>query len=233
MSNDNPTTNKKKHQAENEPIKCHVYVEPGVQIDVVEYLKNQHNSERAEDKASSNKQLWWTKAAVFLVFLYTLFTSWEVKISKDTFNFVNRPYVGVSGIGIKYPTKDEKGVVQFLDRPTTASTSLSFNVEIKNYGPVPGNNYTSQWKVLVGGIENPGPGVEVPTIIFPGESLFKMAQVGEKDYPDVMNGTKELAIETTIYYDGPSGHYKQCSKHKFLADINGFLDLGTACPAPK
>jgi len=214
-----------------ESTKRHVYIEPGTQIDIAKNLKEQHKTERAEDKTTSNKQLFWTRAATVMIFLYTGFAAWQVKISHDTFNAANRPYVGVSGISIKHLKKDNTGALQGVDKPDKDTHWLNIGVEIKNFGPVPGTNYKSDWEVFIAGVPGRGVGAvdEVPTTIFPGESLFKDAQIGETDYPAVMDGTKSLMLNLSIEYDGPAGHYKQCSKQDFLPMINGFLDRGPDC----
>ena len=231
MRNNHERTDEKDGERKKESTKRRVYIEPGAQIDIAKDLKDQHKAERAEDKTTSNKQLFWTRAATVLIFLYTAFAAWQVKISRDTFNAANRPYVGVSGISIKHLKKDKTGAFQVVDKPDRDTHWLNIVVEIKNFGAVPGTNYKSDWEVFIAGVPGPGMGAsdEVPTTIFPGESLFKAAQIGETDYPTVMDGTKPLMLNLSIEYDGPSGHYKQCSKQDFLPMINGFLDRGPDC----
>jgi hypothetical protein len=50
--------------------------------------------------------------------------------------------------------------------------------------------------------------------------------IGSHDYPAITSGEKTLAIEVTVEYDGPSGHYKESNKQQYSPDVNAFLNLG-------
>src|SRR2546421_63426 len=79
---DKPTTHGG-NPADKETTKRHVYVEPGVQIDVVQDLKHQHETERAEDAAAHKKQLFWTRVAAVLVLIYTVVSGWQGFLTRN------------------------------------------------------------------------------------------------------------------------------------------------------
>jgi hypothetical protein len=81
-----PPANPKENSAQKETTNRHVYIEPGVQIDIVQDLKNQHKTERDEDKASHKSQIFWTKVTAVLVLIYTLIMGYQLKVAKETFN---------------------------------------------------------------------------------------------------------------------------------------------------
>jgi hypothetical protein len=85
---------------EEKSTKRHVYVEPGVQIDLVQDLKEQHEAEQSKADAHNKKQLFWTKVAAFLVLVYAGITGWQACLTREAINnnakqfqINQRPYV--------------------------------------------------------------------------------------------------------------------------------------------
>jgi hypothetical protein len=85
-----------KHQpGPKEATKRHVYVEPGVQIDIVKDLKARHDAEREEDKASHQRQRFWIMVSTLLVFAYTLAMGYQAWLSRATMQTAQRAWVGL------------------------------------------------------------------------------------------------------------------------------------------
>src|ERR1035438_264438 len=79
MKEKHPHSNPKQDGPKKETTNRHVYVEPGVQIDFVQDLKDQHQAEQYKNTTNSNKQLFWTKVTAFLVLIYALLTFWQAR----------------------------------------------------------------------------------------------------------------------------------------------------------
>src|ERR1700682_747758 len=99
----NPNPETKKTGGDEKSTNRHVYVEPGVQIDFVKDLKDQHQTSQTEDRAQQKKQLFWTRVATALILLYTAFAGWQtvltnVAIKDGRNNFIKdqRPYVWIA-----------------------------------------------------------------------------------------------------------------------------------------
>jgi hypothetical protein len=100
-----PTADQHQNQREKETTNRHVYVEPGVQIDLVTDLKKQYEASQAESTAHGKKILFWTKASAGLLFIYVALTWWQarstqklVKLSQDTYSAAYRPFVMVAPV---------------------------------------------------------------------------------------------------------------------------------------
>ena len=65
----NPSTEKKQGESEEESTKRHVYIEPGVKVDLVDDLKQQYKASQGESTTHSNKILFWTKISAALLLL--------------------------------------------------------------------------------------------------------------------------------------------------------------------
>ncbi len=77
-----PTAGPHSDRNEKESTKRHVYVEPGVQIDLVKDLKEQYEASCKESTAQANKMLLWTKIGAGLVLIYAAITGaqwWELR----------------------------------------------------------------------------------------------------------------------------------------------------------
>ncbi len=149
--------------------------------------------------------------------------------SADAAENANRPYVGINGTNITYV-----GTMGPSARPNAGTNSMSFSIEIKNFGPVPGTSVSETWDVWAGGVKQnvEEKGIGLPYTSFPGKSVYKTGAVGTRDYPAVMGEKMKLTWELTISYSGPKGRYKECEREQFLPKINAFLNLGRCFGRP-
>lgn len=230
MGDKQKPTSHKDGEGQKESSYCHIHIEPEIQIDIVDNLKRQHETERREDKATSQKQIFWTKVAAALIFAYTFLSYCQVKIAKDTFNAANRPYIGIDRIDMISSKRGDDGKFYPVNQNNPSANAFEFRIFIKNFGPVPGTNYRGEWEAFVGGVANKGKDISFnPTTIFPGQTIYMSGQGSGSYYSDVMLGTKSLVIEVKLEYDGPSGHYKECVKSQYIPELRVFGSIGTGC----
>jgi hypothetical protein len=121
-----PATNPKQDSTQKESTNRHVYVEPGVQIDVVQNLKNQHDAERQEDKATEKKQLFWTKIATGLLVLTAFIYFLQWRSQTDALKIDQRAWIGLMEI----------------DGTPDTNNSFSIHGTFKNTGKTPAINVT-------------------------------------------------------------------------------------------
>jgi hypothetical protein len=107
MKENHPHPNPNQDGGKKENTNRHVYVEPGVKIDFVKDLREQHKTERHEDTTHNNRQLLWTKVGAGLVLIYAGLTFWQscsnhqaataaetsAKIATSTMQIDQRPWV--------------------------------------------------------------------------------------------------------------------------------------------
>jgi hypothetical protein len=146
-----------------------LYVEPGVQIDFVQDLKEKYDTAQGDDKTHKNKQLFWTKVAAGLLLLTAGFTGWQgystkkaadaatsaantanitLKDGQQRFRMEQRPYIWANpkagnsrGVVIGSPKKDGVYVVDIA-------------VDIKNGGRSPAiHMITTKSEIIIGPTE--------------------------------------------------------------------------------
>jgi len=145
------------------------------------------------------------------------------RINKISSELAYRPYIGEDGISVAYGEEDARGIWQLNQMQTPKTTMMDFGAQIKNFGPVPGRNHVSEWRIFMGSDEMPSVKIpDTPSTLFPGQVVGLSARVGKKDFQSIISG-KTLVVEVTTEYDGPSGHYKECTKSQYVPDNHGFL----------
>jgi len=230
MTENENKTNPKHGGGKKKSTNCHVYIEPGVKIDLVDDLKQQQKTSEANNTAHQNKQIFWTKVAAGLLLLTAGFSGWQVKIAHDTFNAANRPYVGTAGV-LKSYVQIVDGKEQFTDSPTPETTKMNINAEVKNFGPVPASDFWLKWKIFLNDKEmSVKPNPDSPDTLYPGQMSRLVGSVWGDVYRSIANGTVVLRIEITIKYKGPSGTYYECTEHKYDPQYNSFWSLGECKP---
>jgi len=208
-----------------------------------EYFEQKHSSQQ-EVRTSSNRQLlvnWLTFGAVLI---YAGLTAWLgfltrdlVQTSQRTYEASNRPYVGINDIVVMYADVGPQGTkeAEFTTRPITdvkkmSSSAFMFDIEVKNFGSVPGENTRIDRKTFFGGSELSTPSIpDKPSTIFPSQTLTIRGVMGRDYYSAIMLGTKTLVQYVTISYDGPSHRYSYCAKEQFNPKSKHFMDLGPIC----
>jgi hypothetical protein len=152
------------------------------------------------------------------------------KISRDTFDAANRPYVGVNSVIITHIGFDAKKE-SFTRTVRTHETIIMFvRFEFKNFGTVPALNVRNELRVFLDGVEYLGkPKIpDTPSSVFPGQTVSLGTTIGTKDYGSVTSGKRKLEIQASIYYEWPGRHQAECNKGQYDPTMNVFLNLG-AC----
>jgi hypothetical protein len=225
----NPNPKPKHDGGEDKSTNRHVYVEPGVQIDLVKDLKEKYEAAQADNTAHSNKILFWTKISAALLFIYAALNWWQacsahdtLKAIKEQFRLDQRPYISVVSFqildGILPATSKPKERQEFeIGKP------LVVTVETKNVGKSPAINSTFHYHILFGEglnkfkIEPTDKGKRGPTID-PGAVRFMTTvslidtysrESANLNTSDVINwdGSEPLYVFGRISYEDTSGHF--------------------------
>src|SRR5437868_10601215 len=80
----NPPPDLRRDRRAEESTKRHVYVEPGVKIDLVEDLRKEYDASQRKSATHNEKQLFWTKVAAGLLTLTALFAFWQAYFANRT-----------------------------------------------------------------------------------------------------------------------------------------------------
>jgi hypothetical protein len=79
----NPTPTKKHSEGGEPSTNRHVFVEPGVQIDLVPDLKKTYQSSQSDSTTHNKKQLLWTQISAGLILIYAALTFWQGCLTRD------------------------------------------------------------------------------------------------------------------------------------------------------
>lgn len=202
----------KNGEGRKEPTNRHVYIEPGVQIDIdiVKALKEQHKTERADDKSTSNKQLMWTIITAGLVFIYTSIMFWQscqtqqtIATNKQQFAADQRPWLWI----VPGEFKVESGA------------RVAVDVHIVNYGKTPAIQMKSSRRMILGPHASkyvlPFSATNAPAVIVPPNDrntflsvLSDEAITEERRNFLVSSDDTIMAFGVIDYYDIGGTHYQ-------------------------
>ncbi|MGA8212017.1 MAG: hypothetical protein WB799_00385 [Candidatus Sulfotelmatobacter sp.] len=199
----------------------------------------QHNTEREEDKTRAKKNYVVGILTLVAVVIYAGIAGWQgclnrslVQISQRTFDTSQRPYIGDVGIQVVYQFKDAQGEVHTTQAPVANAERLNMVATTKNYGPVPGTDFTVSWRIFVDEQEVPMKKIpDRPSPMFPTETRSLSGSLGMADCHAIRDGVKTLIVELTLgSYGGPTGRYPaECKKYQFDRDKTIFYNLGPTC----
>src|SRR5277367_4708209 len=121
----------KSTSGEKESCTRHVYVEPGVQIDLVQDLKKKYETAQSDNTAHSKKILFWTIISAGLLLLYVTLTLWQscttyklAKTSQQQLELDQRPWVGPMGSN-------------HITAEIRKGSPIKIRIEIQNVGKTP------------------------------------------------------------------------------------------------
>lgn len=95
-----------------ESTKRHVYVEPGVQIDLVKNLREEYDANQKKNTAHSKRILFWTIVSAILLFIYSAITGYQASLTRESVKTAQRS-VDVAQEAIK----ESQGQFQSQQRP--------------------------------------------------------------------------------------------------------------------
>jgi hypothetical protein len=79
----NPAPKPKENSGKEESTKRHVYVESGVQIDLVESLREKYDTAQSDDASHNKKVLFWTKVSAVLLFIVIVIYYFQLRAMID------------------------------------------------------------------------------------------------------------------------------------------------------
>jgi hypothetical protein len=205
--------------------------------------KQQQQAANKARRTPEERSHFWNVVTTVGVWAYTLLTAiimiinvlqWQtgkdnLQVAKNTFDAAERPYVGVSDVGVAFYKADGGATTD-----ASQATMAKFVVELKNFGPVPATNYFSEWHAYIDGVKMlmkrtaPDDG---HTTIFPGGHTDLWYRVDGVDFLDIQQKRKILRFEIPFSYDGPGHHYTGCEVDQYNPPNNEFL-LGPSCTTP-
>lgn len=138
--------------------------------------------------------------------------------SQRVFTVSNRPYIGLADWYVSVRPDIQK---------------MDFNAIVKNFGSVPGTDFTMDWDFFIDGVRRPHePKVhDVPSTMFPGQDKRLIGTFVGPDYEAISSGKKTLDVIVYGSYRGPRGRYTFCGKSHYYPPAKTFFDLGS-CQSP-
>jgi hypothetical protein len=194
----------------------------GVLISRSPDFKQEHDAERKQDGEKEKNNFWLAVATLGSLFVVAGLTFWQgwltrkiVRISQKTYEVSERPYIGVEQFDAIFIYVDKNGEPQASQNPRPDAIAYKWSARIKNFGPVPGTNFTTSMRVFWNGQETilVDRLTNTATTFFPSEETSVKGMVPQKLVQSLMSQTRHLETEITIDYDTPTGHDHSCIKH--------------------
>ena len=91
-----PPTQPKQPGSEDKSTKRHVYIEPGVKIDLVDDLRKQQETAQGETNAHQKRQLLWTKITAFLVLVTAAIYFSQLLAMRETMRVGERAWIFIN-----------------------------------------------------------------------------------------------------------------------------------------
>jgi hypothetical protein len=133
----------------------------------------------------------------------------------------NRPFVGVSGIGIVHQRYDPTDKLWHGEmRPTPKTTYLTDTVTIKNFGPLPALNFKVHRSIYIDNVEEPSKGApNVASTLNPSGEVLMEGFIGSNHYQDVIDGKSVMTLRIEFSYDGPEERYAECTIYRYRKEF--------------
>lgn len=134
MTKDHRHPKPKQNGGEDKSNKRHVYLESGVQIDLVEGLKRSYEADRNERAAHDKKQLLWTGIGSFLVFVAAGCTFWQAWLVRESNSINHEALVSVQRAFVSFDALHLTPVARGADDPTP---TWIIGIDAQNSGATP------------------------------------------------------------------------------------------------
>jgi hypothetical protein len=232
---------RKKHKAAAHPnqdsgdshMNQDIHVRGPIEIHRSPSLTEEHRAERNESNAQEKKRNVIQIITLISLFIVAGLSFWQdvltrriANLTQRTYETSQRPYIGDEGINCQLLTTGKNGepeVAKSADR----TDGMNISASIKNFGPVPGSNFIASWRLFLNDVEQKTKRIpDTPRTLYPSQWVELRGGYQGDDYQRLKNGTTTLEIEVTVGYDGPTGHYSECMRHRYMRENGQFFNLG-------
>ncbi|HKI27166.1 MAG TPA: hypothetical protein VKA07_12620 [Candidatus Sulfotelmatobacter sp.] len=192
----NPASKQEHSEGREETTNRHVYVEPGVQIDLVKDLKEKYESSQTQSSTHNDKVLLWSKIGAGLIFVYAAITLLQTcLVYRDE---GDRPWVGIETFTTNGIQEGQKFVftMLILNRGRRPAKVAVKGPKMQDYDKFPKNPTYEKQTTSIGLILPDGHlKVSLPlTVIQPGL------------HETLKNSGHTLYIHTAIEYEDVTTH---------------------------
>jgi hypothetical protein len=218
-----------------------VHVTGEIETHVPPKLAEQNRAANEKKEAREGRKLILEFITVLLIALYAGLTLWQasltnrlLKTAQDTYAAIDRPYVGMNLVNVTPSTKDAKGSPAKAGKsPRVEVTGITYQVEIKNFGSVIGEDFRQRFEVRINGQEVLAKRIsDTASEIFPGESVYVFGQVSGDPLKLVVQGKSILQFDLSADYAYGGKQYHYCERAQFIPNPVEFVKLGPICDKP-
>jgi hypothetical protein len=232
-----PNSDRAREQKRSISGDVHVRGEISVEATPQESLARSVENQKNDIRESKKRHL--EIATLVVIGIYAALTAAQTYLTRQLVasqQLISRPYVGIKTVEVTHQSRDADRNVTSTRHRTRESDHLTVAVEITNFGPVPAEDYTDHWQMIVGDkILPPAPGglPDKPRIIFPTEDIGLVGAIedipSDPQYTDVVEGIKPLKLKISWRYKGPDGEHVCQTNKQYDRFSDSFFDLGDTC----
>jgi hypothetical protein len=177
-----------------------------------------------------------------LVAIYASLTAWQgcessqlVRTAQDTYNAVDRPYVGIGGLDVFLLQREPDGQLSVIRDSLKRghANQMSFSIDVKNFGSVPALDVVTHIDARDNGSPISVEGVpDKGSELFPGNSFSMGGMAGFNVYPAIASGKSIFQFDLHISYNYAHQSYQYCVREQYSPQYVKFMNLGDMCGAP-
>ncbi len=232
-----PSSDRAREQKRSISGDMHVRGEIFVEATPREALARSTENQKNDTRESKKRHL--EIATLIVIGIYAALTAGQTYLTRELVvsqQLISRPYVGIKTVEVTHQSRGADRNVTTTRHRTKESDHLTVAVEFTNFGPVPAENYTDHWQMILGDkvLPNaPGGLPDTPRIIFPTEEIGLVGGIedmpGDPQYTDVMEGIRPLKLKISWRYKGPDGEHSCQANKQYDRYSDSFFDLGDTC----
>jgi hypothetical protein len=146
--NNHPTPKPKHDGGEDKSTKCHVYVEPGVQIGFIKDFREEYTATQKDNTTHNKKQLLWTKVSAFLLLVYVGLTLLIYRVNKKSADVAVNAFIATR----KSSESETRAMVKMHrngELQAIPNKTLELPVRVNNIGRTPAKNVVASTYVEI------------------------------------------------------------------------------------
>jgi hypothetical protein len=215
-----------------------------VEIKVPPDLLTEYRTGQKENTTHNDKSRLINWLTLLAVVIYAGLTAWQgcetrqlVRTGQDTYDAIDRPYIGVDGVSVTlFKPNPRGGITKIIDPgEDKLAIRMDISIAVKNYGSVPALNASSFMDVRLDGVAIPvdtSLRSDQGTEFFPGGVHSLPGIITGETYLDIASGKSILQLNVKFTYKYGGKTYSYCERHQYSPGALLFVNLGDVCDQP-
>lgn len=238
-NNEHPDPNCDRAREQKRSISGDLHVRGEILVEATPQEALARSAENQKNDIRESKKRRLEIATLIVIGIYAGLTAAQTYLTRQLVasqQLISRPYVGIKTVEVTHQSRGADRNVTTTRHRIKESDHMTVAVDITNFVPVPAQDYTDHWQMILGDRvlpHAPGGLPDKPRIIFPTEEIGLVGGIedmpGDPQYTDVVEGIRPLKLEISWSYKGPDGRHRCQAYKQYDRYSDSFFDLGDTC----